>query len=92
MGSIESLVGQPFPYRIAIAKGQVEPTSFPKGRTLRPPPASSVHASRMPLAVYCYLSVFIIFLPYSINLARGRLWKPRRRDSPWTWTPPSRGG
>ena len=40
------------------------------------------------------LSVFVIFLPYSnsINLARRRRWKPRRRDSPWTWTPPFRGG
>ena len=39
-----------------------------------------------------YLSVFIIFLPCSINLARDRLWKLRRRGSPWTWTPPFRGG
>ena len=39
-----------------------------------------------------YLSVFVIFLRYSINLARRRRWKPRRRDSPWTWTPPFSGG
>ena len=28
----------------------------------------------------------------AINLARRRRWKPRRRDLPWTWTPPFRGG
>ena len=39
-----------------------------------------------------YLSVFVIFLPYSTHQGRRRRWKPRGRDLPWTWIPPFSGG
>ena len=38
------------------------------------------------------ISVFIVFLPSSTILVRDRRWKLRRRDSPWTWTPPFSDG
>ena len=52
VSQIGSPVDQAFHCRVAIPKRQVEPTSFPKGRMLRPPPASSMYANLVPLAVY----------------------------------------